>query len=146
MLTRERRRTEFPDDVACLAVDAYDGRSRPVTGEDVTVRQFQDAITHCPQRPKRLDLGDAVRDRIKMLPTAPLPDGLSRRSQFSQIVSLHLASVPLRLRSVEGRGQTMVFRPPFDLPSNFGRNRAQTIQQHVSVAQQDPDVMVVWVA
>jgi hypothetical protein len=40
----------------------------------------------------------------------------------------------------------MVFRPPFDLPSNFGGNRAQTIQQNVSIAQQDPDVMVVWVA
>jgi len=40
----------------------------------------------------------------------------------------------------------MVFHPSFDLPSNFGGNRAQTIQQHVSVAQQDPDVMVVWVA
>ena len=37
----------------------------------------------------------------------------------------------------------MVFRPPFDLPGNFGRNPAQTIQQDVSVAQQDPDVMVV---
>ena len=40
----------------------------------------------------------------------------------------------------------MVFRSPFDLPGNFGRNPAQTIQQHVSVAQQDPDVMVVRVS
>src|SRR5215475_6655542 len=112
VLTGERRRTEFPDDVAGLAFDADDGRGGPVTGEDVAVRQFQDAITHCPQRPKRLDFGDAVRNRIKMLPTAPLPDGLSLTSQFSQIVSVHHASVLLRLRSVEGGGQTMVFRPP----------------------------------
>src|SRR5262249_60029535 len=93
VLTGERRRTELPDDIAGLAVDADDGRCRPVTGEDVAVGQFQDAITHCPQRPKRLDLGDAVRNRIKMLPTVPLPDSLSRRSQFSQIISVHHPSV-----------------------------------------------------
>src|SRR5262249_40014451 len=83
VLTGERRRTELPDDVAGLAVDADDGRGGPVTGEDVAVRQFQDAITHCPQRPKRLDLGNAVGHRIQMFPTAPLPDSLSRKSQFS---------------------------------------------------------------
>ena len=33
----------------------------------------------------------------------------------------------------------MMVPPPCDLPSNFG-NRAQTIQQNVSVARQDPDV------
>src|SRR5215468_10392005 len=71
-----------------------------------------------------------------MLPTAPLPDGLSRKSHFSQIISVHHASIFLRLRSIKSRGQTMVFRSPFDLPGNFGRNPAQTIQQHVSVAQQ----------
>src|SRR5262249_55471645 len=144
--TRESRRTEFPDNVVGLAVDADDGRGGPVTGEDVSVRQFQDAITHCPQRPKRLDLGNTVRYRIKMFPTAPLPDSLSLTSQFSQIIRVHHASVLLGLRSVERRGQIMVFRPSFDLPSNFGGNRAQTIQQHVSVAQQDPNVMVVWMA
>ena len=37
----------------------------------------------------------------------------------------------------------MVLCPSFDLPGNFGGNPAQTIQQHVSVAQQNPDVMVV---
>src|SRR5215471_12605042 len=99
VLTRKRRRPEFPDDVAGLAVDADDGRGGPVTGEDVAVRQFQDAIAHCPQRSKRLDLGDAVSDRIKMLPTAPFPDGHSRRRQFCQIISVHHPSVLLGLRS-----------------------------------------------
>jgi hypothetical protein len=37
----------------------------------------------------------------------------------------------------------VVFRPSLDLPGNFGGNSAQTIQQYVSVAQQNPDVMVV---
>ena len=37
----------------------------------------------------------------------------------------------------------MVLCPSFDLPGNFGGNSAQTIQQNVSVAQQDSDVMVV---
>src|SRR6516162_1394804 len=104
VLTSEGRRPEFPDDVAGFAVDADDGRGGPVTGEDVAVTQFQDAITHCPQCPKCLDLGDGVRNRIKMLPTAPLPDSLSRTSEFSQIISIHHAGILLRLRSVEGRG------------------------------------------
>src|SRR5262249_9062515 len=77
MLAGDSRRTELPQDLARLAGDAKDGRGGSVTGEDVAVRQLQNAVALSPQRPRRLDLGDPVFDGIEMLPGTPFPDRLS---------------------------------------------------------------------
>src|SRR5580693_10342494 len=103
MLAGDRRRAKLPNDLSGLARNANHGGGRPVAGEDIAVRQFLDTVTLSPQRPGRLDLDDAVSHRIKMLPGAPLPNGLSCRSQFRQVIRVHPVGVSFRSGSILAR-------------------------------------------
>src|SRR5262245_39745866 len=88
MLPSHGRSTELPEDPPGLARDTEHRRGRPVAGKDVAVRQLQDTVALGPQGPRRLDLGDAVLDRIEMLPGAPLPDRLTSRRHLGQVVGV----------------------------------------------------------
>src|SRR5215471_1253527 len=146
MLTSDRGGAELPQDLAGLTGDAEHCRRRSVACEDVAVRQLQHTVALSPQRPRRLDLGDAVFDGIEMLPGTPFPDRLSRRRDLRQVVRVHLARVVPRPRRILARRKAVLLHPSLDAPDDVVGNSAHAIQQHVSVPQQDAVVMMVRMA
>src|SRR5215831_18568203 len=127
MLPGHGRGTELPQDLARLPGDADDGRGGSVAGEDVPVRELQDTVALSPQRSRRLDLGDAVLDRIQMLPGTPFPDRLSRGRHLRQVVRVHLADVVLRPSRILTRRKAVLLYPALDAPGDVVGNSAHTI-------------------
>src|SRR3989442_10740843 len=85
VLARQRRRAELPDNLAGPAIDADHSRGGPVTDQDIPVRKLEDAIPQSPQRPQRLDFGDAVLHGIHRSDGLfPLMDSLDRASTRRQ--------------------------------------------------------------
>src|SRR5215510_2038676 len=146
MLAGDRRRTELPQDLAGLTGDAEHRRGGSVAREDVAVGQLQNAVALSPQRPGRLDLGDAVFDGIEMLPGTPFPDRLSRRRYLRQVIRVHLAGVILRPSRILARRKAVLLHPSLDAPGDVVGNPAHAIQQYVSVLQEDPVVMMIRMA
>ena len=146
MLARDRRRAKLPHDFSGVAGDANNSGGRPEAGEDIAVGQFLDAIALMPHRPRRLDLGDAICNGVEMLPSAPLPNSLPRRSHLSQVRGVHLAGFSLRSEKILVRSHLGLLHPAFDTLSDFVGYLAHTIQQHVSIAQQNSVMMMIRMA
>src|SRR5437773_9574033 len=146
MLARDRRRAKFPHDVSGLAGDANNSGGRPEAGEDIAVRQLLATDAPMPHRPRRLDLGNAICNGVKMLPSAPLPNSLPCSSHLSQVRRVHLAGFSLQSGKVLVRSHLGLLHPSFDMLGDFVGYLAHTIQQHVSIAQQNSVVMMVRMA
>src|SRR5690242_12360539 len=81
-----------------------------------------------------------------MLPGPPLPDRLSARRHLGEVVRVHLASFSRRPGRILARGEAVLLHPSFDAAGDVVGHPAHASQQHVSIAQQDAVVMVVWMA
>src|SRR5215475_13760041 len=146
MLAGNGGRPKLPYDFSGFARNTNHRGGRPIAGKDVAVRQLLDAIALSPQRARRLHLGDAIRDGIKMFPGAPFPNRVSRRSDLSQIIGVHLVGFGDRSGSILARLHVPFRHPSFDAPRDFFGYLAHAMQQHVPVAQQDAVVVMVGMA
>src|SRR5262245_15445520 len=143
MLAGNRRRAEFPDDFSRLAGDANDCGGGAITRQDIAVGQLVYAVALRPKRARRLHLGDAIRNGIKMLPRAPLPNGLPRRSNLGQVIGVHLAGFSLWSGSILARLHVVLHHASGDTPSDVVGHLGHAMQEHVAVAEQDAVVMMV---
>src|SRR5262249_58395771 len=103
MLSGNHGRAKFPDDFSRLAGDANDCRGGAITRQDVAVGQLVHAVPLRPKRARRLHLRDTIRHGVEMLPRAPLPNGLPRRSNLGQVIGVHLAGFSLWSGSILAR-------------------------------------------
>src|SRR5262245_58514039 len=81
-----------------------------------------------------------------MLPGTPFPDRLSRGRHLRQVVRVHLADVVLLPSRILTRRKAVLLYPALDAPGDVVGNSAHTIEQHVSIAQQNAVVMVIRMA
>src|SRR5262245_63471949 len=81
-----------------------------------------------------------------MLPRAPLPNGLPRRSNLGQVIGVHLAGLSLWSGSILARLHVALHHSSGHAPCDVIGYLSHAMQQHVAVAQQDAVMMMVRVA
>src|SRR5580704_753688 len=78
-----------------------------------------------------------------MVPRTPLPNGLPCTRHLRQIIGIHLARVSFPLRSILTRLHVALLHSSLDTPGDLVGDLAHTMQQYISIAQQDAVMVVV---
>jgi len=132
MLARQRRRPEFPVNLAGRPIDHDHGRDVAEAQQQIAVGHLRRSVGVRPLIAVIHGCRDGVFAWVEMLPGSPLPDNLPRRRHLDEIICIHFAVV------VFGAWQ-----PAAHLPNYFIGNRLGTDQENVAVAQAQTIVMMV---